>query len=100
VLDGRPHAYHLVPAEASKAAAVARHMQARGYAVGECIAVGDSREDLDVAARVGRFYLVANALEEDPALREAAARHGNVEMTESGHGDGFYEAVVGALMRS
>ena len=50
-LDGQPHAYHLVPAEASKAGAVARHMQARGYAPEECIGVGDSREDLDVAAR-------------------------------------------------
>jgi phosphoglycolate phosphatase len=99
-LDGQPHAYHLVPSEASKAAAVARHMQARGYDPGDCIAVGDSREDLDVAARVGRFYLVANAIEEDPALREAAAARGNVEVTESGHGDGFYEAVVGAIMHS
>src|SRR5918912_3445013 len=54
-LPGPPHAYHLIPREASKAAAVARHMQARGYAAGECIAVGDSREDLDVARAVGRF---------------------------------------------
>src|SRR3954454_19929000 len=30
-LDGPPPRYPLVPAEASKAAAVARHMQARGY---------------------------------------------------------------------
>ena len=99
VLDGRPHAYHLVPAEASKAAAVALHMQARGYAPEDCIAVGDSREDLDVAAVVGRFYVVANALEDDPGLRSAAGA-ANVELTEAGHGDGFYEAVVGALMRS
>ena len=42
--DGRPHAFHLLPAQASKAAAVALHMQARGYAPEECIAVGDSVE--------------------------------------------------------
>ena len=35
-------------------------MRARGYAPGECIAVGDSREDLGVAEVVGRFFLVAN----------------------------------------
>ena len=99
-LDGRPHAYHLVPAEASKAAAVSRHMRARGYAREECIGVGDSREDLDVAASVGRFYVVANALADDPEIRAAAASYGNVEFTEAGHGDGFYEGVVGALMRS
>jgi phosphoglycolate phosphatase len=99
-LHGRPHAYHLVPATASKRAAVERHMRARGYAPEQCLAVGDSREDLDVAALVGRFFLVANALEKDPDLRSAAVPFGNVEITEAGHGEGFYEAVVGALMRS
>src|SRR5919199_1449702 len=67
-LEGPPHAYHLVPKEASKSAAVARHMRARGYAPDECVGVGDSREDLDVARRVARFFLVANAVEKDPAL--------------------------------
>ncbi|MBV9606078.1 MAG: hypothetical protein JO027_13265, partial [Solirubrobacterales bacterium] len=55
-------AYHLIPAGASKTRAVARHMQARGYERGDCIAVGDSREDLDAASVVGAFWLVANAL--------------------------------------
>jgi phosphoglycolate phosphatase len=93
-LAGRPHAYHLIPAQASKAAAVSRHMQARGYEREQCVAVGDSREDLEVAACVGRFYLVANAAVEP----EAIASLGNVEVTEGSHGDGFYEAVVGAIM--
>jgi phosphoglycolate phosphatase len=98
-LPGQPHAYHLVPTQASKAAAVGRHMRARGYAPDECLGIGDSREDLDVAARVGRFYLVANAVEKDPGLRSAVASYANVEVTEESHGAGFYEAVVGALMR-
>lgn len=83
------HAYHLIPAESSKAAAVERHMRARGYAPEHCIAVGDSREDLEVARCVGEFFLVANA---DPSL------HGEATVTEGSHGDGFYEAVVGSLM--
>ena len=96
-LPGPPHAYHLIPREASKAAAVARHMQARGYAPEECIGVGDSREDLDVARAVGRFFLVANATERDPAVRDAIAGAPNVEVTEARNGEGFYEAVVRAL---
>lgn len=96
-LPGPARAYHLIPASASKAGAVARHMQARGYAREECIAVGDSREDLDVASVVGRFFLVANAVERDPGIATAASGYGNVEVTESGHGDGFYEAVVRSL---
>ncbi len=96
-LEGPPHAYHLIPREASKAGAVARHMRARGYASEHCIAVGDSREDLDVAAVVGRFFLVANAVDKDPELRAAAAEYGNVEVTEARNGEGFYEAVVRSL---
>jgi phosphoglycolate phosphatase len=99
-LPGPPHAYHLIPREASKAAAVARHMQARGYAPEETIAVGDSREDLDVARVVGRFFLVANAVERDPSVRAAVARVRNVEITEASHGEGFYEAVVRSLAES
>jgi phosphoglycolate phosphatase len=96
-LPGPPHAYHLIPREASKAAAVARHMQARSYARDDCIAVGDSREDLDVASVVARFFLVANAAERDPSVRDAVAGAPNVEITEGRNGEGFYEAVVRSL---
>ena len=84
------HTYHLIPAGASKAAAVELHMRARGYARGDCIAVGDSEEDLGVAQVVGRFFLVANAA---PKVSGPS-----VQRTESGFGDGFYEAVVQSLV--
>src|SRR5437660_3435727 len=67
------HAYHLIPAAASKARAVGRHMQARGYEPADCIAVGDSREDLEVSSVVGSFWLVANATSRDPTLAAEAA---------------------------
>jgi len=86
--DGRS-VYHLVPAVASKAAAVEFHMRARGFEPEQCIAVGDSLEDLGVAEVVGRFFMVANGPEASGA---------NVERTESSHGEGFYEAVVRSLM--
>jgi hypothetical protein len=96
-LAGLPQvrAYHLVPVDASKAAACARHRRVRGYERDECLAIGDSREDLAIAAHVGTFWLVANALERDPTLREALA--GNVRVAEAGHGPGVYEAVVTTL---
>jgi hydroxymethylpyrimidine pyrophosphatase-like HAD family hydrolase len=92
-LAGPPHAYHLMPRAASKAAAVEAHMHARGYAPEQCIAVGDSREDAGVASVVGRFFLVANGAEKDPSL----AQQPNVEVTEQRNGEGFYEAVVRSL---
>jgi hydroxymethylpyrimidine pyrophosphatase-like HAD family hydrolase len=90
--------YHLVPASASKAAAVALHMRARGYARDEVFAIGDSREDLACAEHVGAFWLVANAVARDPSIREMMRSYENVRVTESGHGAGVYEAVLSTLM--
>jgi hydroxymethylpyrimidine pyrophosphatase-like HAD family hydrolase len=89
--------YHLVPAGASKAAAVALHRRGRGYAR-ETFAVGDSREDLACAAEVDAFWLVANALARDPSIRDALAAHANARVCEAGHGAGVYEAVVSTLI--
>ena len=97
-IDGPTHAYHLVPKLVSKANAVAAHARARGYDPADCIAVGDSVEDLEVAAAVGRFFVVANGPERDPGLRAALAAWDNATVTEGAMGDGFYEAVVSTLM--
>jgi HAD superfamily hydrolase (TIGR01484 family) len=88
------HTFHLVPVEVSKVRAVAAHMRARGYAPEECIAVGDSREDLAVAEVVGRLFLVANAVAGD------ISAFPNVERTEAQMSEGFYEAVIRALAES
>jgi phosphoglycolate phosphatase len=91
------HVYHLVPKEASKAGAVEIHMRARSYEPEQCIAVGDSLEDLDAAHVVGHFFVPANGPERDPRLREAITQLDNVTVTEEKMGDGFYEAVVSTL---
>jgi HAD superfamily hydrolase (TIGR01484 family) len=91
------HTYHLVPRAAGKANAVALHMRRRGFTADDCIAVGDSRGDLEVAEVVGRFFLVANALEKDPQIISVAPRPERVTVTEERMSDGFYEAVVRAL---
>jgi len=90
-------AYHLVPAGASKAGAVAAHRRARGLAREDCLAVGDSREDLATAAHVGAFWLVANAVTKDPSIRAAMAAHDNARLAEAANGPGVYEAVVTTL---
>ncbi len=92
------HAYHLVPKMVSKANGAAAHARARGYDPADCIGVGDSIEDLEVAAAVGRFFIVANGPQRDPGLRAALAAWDNVSVTEGAMGDGFYEAVVSTLM--
>jgi HAD superfamily hydrolase (TIGR01484 family) len=96
-IEGPAHAYHLLPEAASKANAVAFHMRARGYAPEECIAIGDSVEDLAVADVVGRFFVPANGPERDQALAEAIGGRSNVTVTEGRMGDGVYEAVISTL---
>ena len=91
------HAYHLIPAGASKARGVARHMQARGYAAEDCIAAGDSREDMEAASVVGTFWLVANALERDVTLQREVADRPGVRIASESYGAGVYEAVVTTL---
>jgi hydroxymethylpyrimidine pyrophosphatase-like HAD family hydrolase len=92
--------YHLVPRGASKVGAVALHRRARGYERADTFAVGDSREDLACAAEVDVLWLVANALERDPSMREALAAYANARVCDAGHGAGVYEAVISTLMGS
>jgi hydroxymethylpyrimidine pyrophosphatase-like HAD family hydrolase len=97
VAPGMEHmrAFHLVPRSASKGAAVAWHMRARGYAAEDCIAIGDSREDLGAAEVVGTFWLVANGIERDPTIREALTA--NTRVCSEANGAGVYEAVITEL---
>jgi phosphoglycolate phosphatase len=98
---GTVHTYHLIPRAAGKANAVAVHMRRRGLAPEECIGIGDSRGDLEVADVVGRFYLVANAVERDPdILSSFAGDRARVTVTEEPMSSGFYEAVVRSLAES
>jgi hydroxymethylpyrimidine pyrophosphatase-like HAD family hydrolase len=90
-------AYHLVPAGASKAGAVAAHRRARGLRAEDCVAVGDSREDLATAAHVAAFWLVANAATRDPTILEALSGHPNARLAEGAYGAGVYEAVITTL---
>jgi hypothetical protein len=93
----RIHAYHLIPAGASKSRAVARHMHARGYGREDCIAAGDSREDMDAAGVVGTFWLMANALERDETLSADVSGRDRVRVATEGYGAGVYEAVITTL---
>lgn len=91
------HAYHLIPGSSSKAVGVARHMQIRGYNASEVIAAGDSAEDIEVAAVVGQFFLMRNAIERNPDLQPAIDRHANLTITEERNGAGVFEALVQTL---
>ena len=79
---------HLVPRPASKTYAVRRHMQIRGIAPEECIAIGDSPEDMATAEAVSAFWLVDELPGPKPANVRQAAERANA---------GVYEAVITEL---
>jgi hydroxymethylpyrimidine pyrophosphatase-like HAD family hydrolase len=89
---GEIHVFHVLPAGASKAAAVRVHLSTHGFAPGACLAVGDSAEDLAMSALVGAFALVRNGADADPDLA-ARARW----ITEAPNGLGVLEAVTAWL---
>lgn len=91
-------AYHLLPALASKPAAVARHMRARGLTAPDTMAVGDSREDLMMATVVGSFWLVANGRQRDPEIADLLPAYPNARVCEQSNGAGVYEAVITTLV--
>jgi hydroxymethylpyrimidine pyrophosphatase-like HAD family hydrolase len=85
--DGR-RAYHLLPAGAGKGPAVARDIARRSAVADACLAVGDSRADLELAPVVGTLAIVRNGADDDPSLETEAAW-----ITAGRHGAGVREAV-------
>ncbi len=90
------HAYHLLPRGVTKGSAVADHRERRGIRPEDCIAVGDSPSDAELAPEVAAVFIVANGR---PAVEEAGAVGDNVYATSGSNGDGFAEVVFGLLAR-
>lgn len=86
--DGR-RAYHLLPAGAGKGPAVARDIARRGANPATCLAVGDSRADLELMGAVGLVAMVRNGVEDDPTLAEECQW-----VTSARHGAGVLEAIT------
>lgn len=84
------HAYHLLPKGVSKGAAVALDRELRGLDRANCIAVGDSPSDVDMAEHVGALFLVSNA----DARMPDVANPTNVFVTARPNGLGFADAVL------
>lgn len=84
------HAYHLVPAGASKARAIAFDLARRGLSRERAIAIGDSEMDVAMADAVGLCVLVGNALDDERVMAAAALRD-NVVVVNGRRGAGWAE---------
>jgi hydroxymethylpyrimidine pyrophosphatase-like HAD family hydrolase len=88
------HIFHLLPAAASKARAVAHDIARRAVSPEACLAVGDSAQDLDIGRVLGTVAIVANGAAADPRLAAAAPW-----VTTATYGAGVLEAVEVWLSR-
>jgi hydroxymethylpyrimidine pyrophosphatase-like HAD family hydrolase len=86
------HVYHLLPQGISKGTAVAWDLERRGVPSAEAIAIGDSTSDLEMAAHVGRFFLVANG-----AAHIKTSLPANATVTAGAQGLGWAEAIHATL---
>ncbi|MGZ4127456.1 MAG: HAD family hydrolase [Actinomycetota bacterium] len=79
---GASRAYHLQPRGVSKGRAVAIDRERRAFARDECIAIGDAFADLELAAEVGTFVMVCDALTGDAPLADRVHSMDNVIVTD------------------
>jgi hydroxymethylpyrimidine pyrophosphatase-like HAD family hydrolase len=89
----RTRAYHLLPRGVSKVAGMAADRADRGLDRAGCAMVGDAAADLECRSEVGRCFLTRNGLDKDPSLHWVLEPGSGVEVTKSGHGEGFAEVV-------
>jgi hydroxymethylpyrimidine pyrophosphatase-like HAD family hydrolase len=87
------HAYHLIFKGCGKFSGVIKDREIRSIKKENCIAIGDSISDMEIADAVGIFFLVKNGLLNHPDLLQKIANKNNVFITEKEMGLGFAEVI-------
>ena len=93
----RLHIYNLTPAGVTKANGIILDKKIRKLNRKNCIALGDSPEDLKMAPEVEYLFLMRNALEHREELEGELAKYDNVYVTEEIMNRGWTE-VIGSLL--
>jgi len=93
----RLHIYNLMPSGVDKSNGIKLDKKIRNFNSNNCIALGDSLEDLKMAGEVKYFFLMENAFEDREAIMAALANYDNIFVTESAMNKGWVE-VMGYLV--
>jgi HAD superfamily hydrolase (TIGR01484 family) len=93
----RLHIYNLMPSGINKGKGIKLDKKIRNFKKDNCIALGDSLEDLKMAGEVKYFFLMGNAFENRESVTAALGRYDNIFVTEGVMNKGWVE-VMGYLV--
>lgn len=85
--------YNLIPKGVDKAAGVRLDKKIRHLEKENCIALGDSLEDLKIAQEVSFFFLMNNDIHEERDVLEALSEYENVYISEQKMNKGWAEII-------
>ncbi|NQT66294.1 MAG: HAD family phosphatase [Actinobacteria bacterium] len=89
----RLHIYNLMPEGVNKANGIKLDKKIRNFDINNCIALGDSLEDLKMAGEVKYFFLMGNALEHKEMILDELDKYNNVYVTGGVMNKGWAEVI-------
>ncbi|MFZ3106924.1 MAG: HAD hydrolase family protein, partial [Candidatus Hydromicrobium sp.] len=89
----RLHIYNLMPKGVNKAKGIKLDKKIRNFDINNCIALGDSPEDLKMAGEVKYFFLMGNALEHKEMILDELDKYNNVYVTDGVMNKGWAEVI-------
>lgn len=87
------HIYNLIPSGVNKSSGIKLDKKIRNIKIKNCIALGDSVEDLKMAAEVKFFFLMRNALDHNSEISDELNIYDNVYVTENRMNRGWAEVI-------
>ena len=85
--------YNLIPKGVSKDKAIALDQKIRGLDPSQCIALGDSPSDIDMASRVKYFFLMGDSLKQEGDLARQLQNYSNIYVTTGEMNRGWAEVI-------
>ena len=85
--------YNLIPKGVDKASAIRLDRKIRNLEKNNCIALGDSAEDIKMAGEVGAFFLMKNAIDRDSRVAELIRDLDNIYVTSRTMNHGWTEVM-------
>jgi HAD superfamily hydrolase (TIGR01484 family) len=90
----RLHIYNLMPEGVDKSNGIKLDKKMRNFGTENCIALGDSLEDLKMAGEVKYLFIMQNALEHKEELRGEINKYSNIYITEGAMNRGWHEVIA------